>query len=308
MKMFNIAAPRVIANCQYGLGNRIMTLLCAFYTSKRYNFPLEVLWVPTNECDCMIDDLFILPESIKVINELPNYTSRSLVVDTFNIIRPSSLPIGVDYVHRDMLKESNSLDRYINKFNDLIVITTSYFFIYPHKDVCIKDMLCDLKIRPYILKSALKFIKKNKITKKTLGVHFRRTDIYSYCDQLSKTHELDTLVTISNSTEPIFIASDDYALEEILSLYKHIFRYPSKAPVIYDKKTKYLHRSKQSIIDALITCIIMSRTTIFLFKNIKYKSDFSVYNFLGPGWSSFLMISYYFSFLKDDELFNNKPK
>lgn len=280
----------VVAYCTSGLGNRIITIIGAFYWSVRLGYDFKIIWPTNNECMCNYEDIFQLHQTKNIcISEKDLYESKQ-----------NCIVIGFTY----------QKDRVNKKINDLKDIITSEVFdafsqlydpdsldnidlskydllIYnsikiPHY-VSFKDVTTIInifKINASIREKVISFNKQKNINYGTTnGILIRKTDGDLIFKRKPESYYKKLIE--DNQHKMFFITSDDELTEKEFKNYNNVICYPKFEYVIFDKNG--LYRSRQSVIEAFISMLILSRTNIL-------DKDVSM--------SSFLKMAIYYSAVK----------
>jgi hypothetical protein len=275
----------VTADCKFGLGNRLYTIIGALYIAKKLNLQtIAVNWKPDNECACQFDDLF---EPLPDINF--NDTIKSDVLNIFiNFYFNNTLikKNQISYLVTDNLivRIKNIIYKHSSQKHTLNLVYTSTILPQECDIKFINNFFNSLKVKNNISKKVNQFITKKNIGKDIAGLHFRRTDKTKFESNIVSSHYNKALTHIHNNPQKyFFVASDDYCFLKILSIYKNVIHFPTKYYPFYDKITKEIKRDKESVINSLITMIVLSRTTIFNTDIVDH--------------SAFLGCAYYLSFV-----------
>jgi hypothetical protein len=278
----------ITAKCDFGLGNRLYTLIGALYIAKKLNITqVNVIWLPSNECDCSFFDLFSSFKDITFLNNDSQYYDINIRCG-FGFNEPGYLALTAQHRFINNIKKTtykNLLSKY--KVN---IVYTSVTIPEEIELEFIVDVFRKLKINKKILKRAQKFINANNITKNTLGFHFRKTDKTIFFNQYALDLYNQHLYFIhNNKSDRIFIASDDKNIHTILSIYKNTLSMPLRRYPLFFSNTNQIIRNKSSVLDSLCTMLVLSRTTLLNYEMV--------------GASSFLGCAYYLSFINTETLF-----
>ena len=265
--------------CEGGLANRLGSLLSGVHLSKLYSIPYKVWWPETSWCHCKYNTLFTSDDNIHIdpLNDVSDVSTLAITHyrdNLLNWVTPKrKVILSNDYVMipKDLLNQYEHIIWGHNKFPQYIDNTSRI------------ELIQELKIHPDILKQADKFIHEHQISKdNTIGIHIRKTD---FGDIVKEKFVYEAIK--SHPDLKFFICSDNAEAE---SLFKEL---PNT--LIYDKSeyvTKKdinninwgdnVFRSEQSVIEAFIDMLILSRTSLqFYVKNSSFayfSTLFSHYN------------------------------
>ena len=257
---------KIIIFCDGGLGNRFGVLIGGLITADSLNMEPVICWPENTWCGCSFEDLF--DTNIQIIkSDINELFSNNL--DKVFLIHENQTSLKLNKV---FLHSENSLD---------IIDKLSEDVIYYHNQIPnyfdlskIIDKLNNLKIRQDIINSVKLFSKECDIDKKTNGIHFRKTDVPNQLDE-GKIYEL----IVQNANTKYYICSDDKDTEIKFSILKNTVVFPKTEYVkklkdggwndsITDKEGRVfkfnVNRPKQSVIEAFIDLLILSRTQIIV--------------------------------------------
>ena len=254
---------KVTIFCDGGLGNRLGVLIGGIITSEKLNMDYDICWPANSWCGCHFNDLFDTNKKVidENINDLFSKNSDSIFLIHEN---QTKLKLNKIYHHSvqtlDLLK--NSEDNIIYYHNQI----PTYF----DKSEVIK-VLSSLNIKKEIVNKVKNFSKESNVENR-IGVHLRRTDF------LPKVDENSVFEGIKNSNNLFFVCSDDPKTEEKFSsllnvaIHKknHYVEKLNPSTTWNDKTTDYegrdfffnVKRSSESVIEAFIDMLILSRTKI----------------------------------------------
>jgi len=285
----------VVAYCTSGLGNRIITIIGAFYWSVRLGYDFKIVWPTNNECMCDYEDVFDSyrtkkDESIsELINESVLYNSnQNCIVAGFTYQKDRVDKKINDFKNIvtcqifdafSQLHDPDSLDNIDLSKYDLIIYNSIKI---PHyisfKDVT--TVIENFKINKSVLEKVITFNKQNTINYGTTnGILIRKTDGDLIFKRRPESYYKKLIE--DDKHKQFFITSDDEATEKDFKQYSNVICYPKLEYVKYDKMGIY--RGKQSVIEAFISMLILSRTNI-LDKDVSK--------------SSFLKMAVYYSCIK----------
>ena len=279
---------RVCTKTGGGLGNRVLGSLTGFFISRLNNTPLYIHWPDDNPaCLASWTDLFV--DNNAIINDHVPETDD----DYYIVHNPSYYTNRVNVIcHRSgvILRENHSL---LSHIADLVRQPTSQDIIIqddgamaPHlPGELIKDYFCNgLIIKPCIIDKAIKFCERYQVDDNTIGVHMRLTDMIHEDNRQSIINQYINKMREFDGSQ-FFICSDDSRAEEQLkeavpgSIIKYdkteyVEKFHTNAgwkrmDTTGEDKCRYnVYRSKNSVIEALVDCLILSRTNMNHFPNI----------------------------------------
>ncbi len=259
---------KVSIYCDGGLGNRFCTLIGGIHLSKKLNCDFEIIWPQKRWCNCYFDDLFEKNISFRNTNEIVSEFIRnnniSLFITHIDISDNNNVQLiwqtnSINYdkinKHDKIVYYHNSLPSYINEIESSVIMS-------------------EIKINNNILNEVKDFTDKNNINYDTLGLHIRRTD----SPFITKDNFYFNYISGLNNKQ-IFVCSDEQEIEIKLKnkfhnvITRDKLQYVEKyidAPWVTNKLPELYNiiRDRQSVIDAFIDMLILSRTNILSFKNI----------------------------------------
>lgn len=279
---------RICTTAGGGLGNRILGSITAYYFSRLLDKKLHIDW-PEGNPGCLAGwhDLFTNSESI--VNSIVPQGKE----DYYIVHDPQYFTNRVNVLcHRSgvLLKDNHEL---LSLTNDLIRQPTSQDIIIQDDGAMaaqlprelIKEYFCNgLSIKPYIIDKAREFCKLHQVDGNTIGVHMRLTDMIHEDNRQSIIDQYINKMCEFESAR-FFICSDDSDAEEQLkeafpdSIIKYdkteyVEKFHTSAgwkrmDTTGNDKCRYnVYRSKGSVIEALIDCLVLSRTNMNHFPNI----------------------------------------
>lgn len=252
--------------CDGGLGNRLGVLVGGLLFAQKLNRAPKICWPTNTWCGCSFDDIFKndLPQSDENINEV---FSKNL--DHTFLIHENQTSY---HINNRLSPDEASLNTLYSSNDDVI--------IYYHNSIPgffseqeILNALNFYKIEDNITKEANEFCVKNLIDKDVSGIHFRKTDYGNLVDEDS----IENLIK-ENSNQRYFVCSDDQLTEYKFSDYTNVVvrlknNYVQKLndeigwnDNIIDMEGRSfrfnVNRPKDSVIDAFVDMLILSRTNI----------------------------------------------
>lgn len=263
---YGIKMRKIKILCDGGLGNRLGVLIGGLITGEKINAEPVIYWPENSWCGCAFDDLF--DTELNFINEDINTLFKNNIDNLFMIHEnQTNLILKKIYVHSE-----RNVD-ILSKLNDDIVYYNNSIPSYYNKSKII-ETLSSIKIKESIVNEVLNFCKQNNIDENTDGVHFRKTDFTMGIneDKIFK-------FMISNMNKKYYICSDDKETEDRFRKLKNVISYQKTSYVEKLKDGSWnepttdlegrtfnynVNRPKQSVIEAFIDLLILSRTNILV--------------------------------------------
>lgn len=257
--------------CDGGLGNRLNSLIGGLIIAESNNLNPIICWPENNWCGCAFEDLF-------------DNTFQVLKDDVFYFFKEDSSNLFLSITDNGIkLKNySEPNEQGFEKIKNIEVDVVYYHNKIPKILNQEKVLLFSkqLQIKTDITKKVLEFVLNNSITRSTKGLHIRKTDFPNQLDS-------DLLFkTVSEDTDTkYFVCSDDKATEDQFSQLANVYVFQKTSYVQklndgdWRQTTKdtsgrifdfNVDRPKQSVIEAFIDMLILSKTTI----SVKNKSTF----------------------------------
>ena len=265
--------------CDGGLGNRLNSLIGGLITSELLNSKPIIYWPTNNWCGCEFSDLY--DTNIPIINEGLNNLFKDNLNNIF-LIHENQTKFDLKKLYPQNL---NSISNILNLEEDVIYynsLLTSYCSL--EKTI---EKLSSLKIKSELILKVKNFINKHFIDKNTLGIHFRKTDCQNDPNINVNETQIKELI-LQNKLLNFYITSDCNELEKHFQILKNVFIYPKTSNVLKNingdwndkiiddqgRESNFnVNRPKQSVIEAFISLLILSRTKI----HINNKSTFLQY-------------------------------
>jgi hypothetical protein len=254
-----------------GLGNRLNSLIGGLVAAEKLGCTPVICWPVNNWCGCSFADLFV--SNLEIIDEGIN----DIFLEDDRLYLTHDIQVGK--VLKNVFDHSLESINLINSLSQDIVYYHNKIPGYFLEDDVIRQ-LKTFKIVSNILLPAKSFCDQHGIGKTTKGVHLRKTD---HGRQLDSDQIFATIQT--DRKNGYFICSDDKITEDKFNELKNVIVYPKTSYVeklvdgewttkIKDSEGRIfpynVDRSKQSVIEAFIDLLILSRTTII----IRNKSSF----------------------------------
>lgn len=256
--------------CDGGLANRLNTLIFALILRNKFGGDWAISWPINNWCGAKFESLFSIDIPV-YDNSLSFYKKREN-----------------DYLfamHENQQDFNEALIKYQNSF---LSYTDYEFFLKSDKPIVyfhnsippftetidISDGLKNLSVNSEILIEAYSFCVRNNIKESVLGLHIRKTDFGNTVDD-------EALYQMAaNSEHRFFVCSDDMIVNERFSKLSNCCVYEKKTfPEKMIEDTHWndlttddqgrvfnfnISRSAQSIYEALVDLLILSKTTQIL--------------------------------------------
>lgn len=254
-----------------GLGNRLNSLIGGLVAAEKVGCTPVICWPVNNWCGCSFEDLFV--SNLEILDKGVN----DVFLDDDKIYLTHDNQVGK--VLKNKFDHSTETLELVRKMSEDIVYYHNKIPSYFSEDDVIKK-LKTFKIVSSILIPAKSFCYQHSIGKKTKGVHLRKTD---HGRQIDSDQMFSSI--ISDKKSGYFVCSDDKATEDKFNELKNVLVYPKTSYVeklvdgewttkIKDSEGRIfpynVDRSKQSVIEAFIDLLILSRTNII----IRNKSSF----------------------------------
>lgn len=256
--------------CDGGFGNRFNALSVGLLIAKVGNFKPVILWPSTNWCRSLFQSIFK--------NEYEVLSDRmSSLKDSYNdysfVMHNNCLNLPCSVAHPNSFNSIQSIVNYYNESNkDYFVYNNDTIPAYAFGED-LRSIVKNLIFSDTIVDSVNKFVK--SIDGNFIGVHLRNTDFYDphkpNFDSIYKT-------ILDDVKGNYFICSDDEELETKFTQLNNAFSYKKKKYVekltkdgkwrdiiVDDEGVEYpfnVERSDESVIDAMIDLLILSKSTI----------------------------------------------
>ena len=250
--------------CDGGLANRLNTLISGFYLAEKIGGAWEVSWPQNDWCGARLISLFDI--DIPIINNkldyYANYSSKYFFL-----------------FHEDQLKfkPENTLNvRDLRSFNSFKVNLPIFYYnnLIPDfmDDKAILNALNKIRVRKNIENIVKKFCNDNLISEQIIGLHIRKTDFGNAVDDEALKKMVD------GHSRKFFICTDDKNVADKFKRLSNCILFEHESYVekrmievgwnsiinddvgrVYPFNVK---RSSDSVINALIELIILSKTTL----------------------------------------------
>lgn len=259
--------------CDGGLSNRLNTLIFALILKSKFGGNWAISWPINNWCGAKFNTLF----SVEMpVYEHPLGYFKDNENDYILIMHENQKDFK-----EDLIKYQKHFTNY-QQYGDLLLSEKP--IVYYHHLIPsfadsndINEGLKFLKIKPEILIAAYSFCVHNQINESVLGLHIRKTDFGNTVDD-------EALYKIaSNSDNKFFVCSDDEIVNDRFEKLMNCFVYKKKYypekmiddthwndTTTDDQGRIYnfnINRSAQSVSEALVDLLILSKTTHILTSN-----------------------------------------
>lgn len=254
--------------CDGGLSNRLNALIFSLILKEKYNQPWKISWPINNWCGASFKSLF----------------STRLVVNDYSLSYHRNNENNYTLIlHENQAKFTEEMINYqsnLKCYQDYeLLLKQNKPVLYYHNLIPgfanfeeIKLALENISIDDEIYLRARDFCFRNEIDDTTIGIHIRKTDFGNLVDE-SAIYEF-----VKKSSKRFFVCSDDevtnmkFSQLENCSVFKKT-QFPSKIEnnfgfqhITIDNEGRVfssnINRSEQSVIEALIDLLILSKTAI----------------------------------------------
>lgn len=272
--------------CDGGLGNRLGGLIGGLITAKILHCDPIICWPTNNWCGCEFTDLFDANLNVINLKSIDLFSANRdvcFMTHFHNNEYESTNIFGHSTEDLAIVKQKNNTVIYFN--NKLPSYTQQHNIVEELKKIQIKNDILSL-VRNYC--------RANMIDFKTYGIHIRLTDNPRKAD-------IDSIFTLLSSSmkENYFVCSDDKDTELRFSTLPNVKinlknNYVKKLVEgswnenIIDNEGRSFNfnvdRNKDSVVEALVDMLILSRTNLSKLKNkstfyifAKYYSNFDIF-------------------------------
>lgn len=260
---------KLILFCDGGLGNRMNVVIGGMLLAKKLNREIVINWPVNQWCGVAFNTLFDTNE-YHVDDTNINDLFAIYKDDAAFAIHVNQTNLQLKYVHDVRTYSIKDLQ---DISNEVMIYYHNRIPEYHTEDEIINTLL-SIPIQPTISDRVVSFCILNDVNENVLGIHLRRTDM----ELPPTTNEVITLAS-SNPNHRFFICSDDSdtentlrKLDNIITNDKHAYaeKYISGnwIQLMHDaegRKTEYnMQRSEQSVIDAFVDLLILSKTNILI--------------------------------------------
>ena len=265
--MFKEEDQKNIIFCDGGLSNRLNSLIYGLILKNKYNQEWLMSWPVNNWCGSSFDKLFSI--NLNVHNNNLLYFKKIEELYLF-IVHENQIKLN-----EKNIKYTSSINSY-QQFESILIKDKKIFYynnLIPNfvKIQEVIQALGEIKLNKNIQNIAKGFCQRNAIDEGVIGLHIRMTDFGKLID----TEYYFKMIQESNKR--FFVCSDDEALTNKFSMLPncHVFEkenYPTKynkkydwnEEIVDDQKRNFnfnINRSADSVVEALIDLLILSKTT-----------------------------------------------
>lgn len=257
----------VVVRCNAGLGNRLMRMVGGLAVANHFNRDTKICWPLEYDCECKYTALF--NKALNVIEVEDTYNNCDLYIVQHKHLDHYQDNKAIPY---DLLHSSFDVASYNN-----IGYMSSVIPDFITKDV-ITNCVTRLNIKRTIIRSALDFIKLHNIDKSVHGLVVRLSDRHN---TKTVTAAYDTLK--QNPGKRFFVTCDCEEFLNSLSIFSNVTTYKQTAfPINFKNRhelnsvfkhymphfkinahRRVCYRNEESIVEAFITMLILSQTTIY---------------------------------------------
>jgi hypothetical protein len=256
--------------CDGGLANRLNTLIFALILKSKFGGNWAISWPVNNWCGAKFDTLF---STDMPIYEHPLSYYKEKENDYTLVLHENQVNFD-----ENLIKYQKSFAGY-KDYEEILVVDKPIIY-YHHLIPSFTDSvdlamgLASLKVNPEILIDAYSFCTRNNVNASVLGLHIRKTDFGNTVDDAAL-YEM-----AANSSHRFFVCSDDINVTEKFSELENCIafkklHYPGKMDdcthwnglTTDDQGRVYnfnISRSAQSVSEALVDLLILSKTTHIL--------------------------------------------
>jgi hypothetical protein len=273
--------------CDGGLSNRLYAVIFGLILRKRYGYEWQLLWPRTQWCDADFKNLFELSMDINSIEfaafkEAERYYTKLIHQDFVqfspdNIVLHSSIATFEEY--------KSFLDR-----GPVMYLHNS---LPPFVDINhIAEVIHELKPRGSIAERVSTFVIANNISRETFGLHIRKTDFGN------SVKEGELFEFALKSKQRFFVCSDSQDVLSQFAKLKNCVVSPSKTfpKKIFehlpwgamgheestDEAVANIYRDRNSVEDALIDLLILSRTNIMMTSGSSFLRLAKIFSIVSP--------------------------
>jgi hypothetical protein len=263
------------------LGNRLGGLIGGILTAQELGRDYTICWPETTWCGCAFDDLF------EPQHEFVDIDINTLFNQNINgkfLIHENQTVLNINY----QMPSESSIEEY-KIFSDEVIVY--YHSVIPEffSEEDVLSVLKILRVKKSIRDKVYKFCETNLVNEEVQGIHFRKTDFQLFSPNEDDMYKLIT----TNPQARFFICSDSLETEQKFSTLNntHLYTktsYPEKLQegswneITTDKEGRQfnfnINRSKQSVIEAFIDLLILSRTKIIVDSHSSFLRFAKLYN------------------------------
>ena len=271
---------KLIILCDGGLGNRLGALVGGILTAQELGRDYTICWPENTWCGCAFDDLFEPQQEFidTDINTLFNQNTNGKF-----LIHENQTNLNIKY---DIPSES-SIEAY-KSFSDEVIVYYHNAIPEFFSEADVLNVLKSLRVKKSIRNEVHSFCKTNRINDEVQGIHFRKTDFQFFLNE----DDVYNLIT-NNPQARFFICSDSLETEQKFSILDntHLYTKTSYAEKLQEgswneittdnegrQMNFNINRSKQSVIEAYVDLLVLSRTNIMVDSHSSFLRFAKLYN------------------------------
>jgi len=257
---------KIYIHCDGGFGNRFNVLAFGLYLAKKQSYDPTVIWPSNNWCGADFSDLFDMDIPVKQSREGINFDG------TFNLVHENQFGLS----HFTSIHSINDIEdiKNISKGMDILYFNNLIPWNLVQDAETFKSIIKSIKFKDHLINESNEIIKNNVEDDQFYGIHIRKTD-FGKRSKFAETNLLNLVV--QNKSKKFFICSDDEATENLFLQNENVFRNEKQSYVkklvngdwnnsIVDSNNNEfmfnVDRPKESVIQAVIDLIILSKSTI----------------------------------------------
>lgn len=256
--------------CDGGFGNRFNVLLSGLYLAEQINHEPIIIWQPNNWCGAELNDLF--SNEFSLLNNFNRFEFFKQSITA--LIHENQFGQSIDFQDPRQFDSIETVKKYIQTkpYQPIIYFTNIIPQWVDMNYVCL-NLLPKLKFQDDIILSANSVLK--SVQQDYYGIHLRMTDFAQRDDSnVVRYYEFAK----SQPDRLFFVCSDDPKVEQHFAELSNVFTNTKTSYVgklvkdqewnygITDSNNNYFNfnvdRSKQSVKEAIVDLIILSRSTI----------------------------------------------
>lgn len=265
---------QLIIFCDGGLGNRLGGLVGGLVVADTLHITdINICWPSNNWCGCYFEDLF---------NNTKFTVSTRSINDVFVANTDQAFLVHENQTGADLGLQFNQTAESLQQ-----LITLPNSVVYYHNKIApymapeqIQQAVNQLRLTNSIRQQVVEFCQANRIDSSVTGLHLRKTENYKLNEE-----KLYRRVT-TTPNQRYFVCSDDQVTEQRFAALPNCVAYTKtsyvgkliegdwQAETVDSTGRRYnynIDRPRQSVIEAFVDMLILSRTTI----QFTVKSSFS---------------------------------
>ena len=250
--------------CDGGLGNRLSGLVGGLIVARQYQLTPVIAWPENNWCGAGFHDLFDSVNGTVTNHNVFQVFEHNL--DCIFIMHENQTHFKPGRCYRH---SPDSIQQAVAQTGDMVYYHNK-IPAYFSQDQVVQE-LEQLKISKYVVTCVQEFCQLRRIDNTVAGLHLRKTENFNLNEESLYEQVLTT------PTQRYFVCSDDQATQERFAQLPNVCAW-SKTSYVgklisgdwYEsttdtdgRQTKYnINRSRQSVIEAFVDMLILSRTWI----------------------------------------------